>query len=288
MEQPSLSPPQTAGPSGSSSENCTSSKHNRNRRRLQAKDAIADDSSVENDKRLLINLINIGSTLEQPRLSPSQTAGSSGSSSENYMSSKHNGNRRQLKAKDAVAYHSSVESDKKLLINVGSMLTSDVITVGKPCSSLKSEHCTDSDFRSPNKAQDNLDVDTHGSVNDQSRQHLSFKFDLPANDEGQIAVVAADVLHASELSKEAETVRVSILVYLCAFSALMLLVWQQEGHPACKKTEWWNAIMVICLGRSACLYMSQLMPLTLTISCSSKSRLVLPSWFYLSGTSSPG
>jgi len=25
-----------------------------------------------------------------------------------------------------------------------------------------------------------------------------------------------------------------------------------------------------------------------TVSCSSKSRLVLPSWFYLSGTSSPG
>ena len=25
---------------------------------------------------------------------------------------------------------------------------------------------------------------------------------------------------------------------LCAFSALMLLVGRQEGHPACKKTEW--------------------------------------------------
>jgi len=31
---------------------------------------------------------------------------------------------------------------------------------------------------------------------------------------------------------------------------------------------------------------AQLMPLPLTISCSSKSRLVLPSWFYLSGTGS--
>jgi len=30
------------------------------------------------------------------------------------------------------------------------------------------------------------------------------------------------------------------------------------------------------------------MPLPLTVSCSSKSRLVLPSWFYLSGTISPG
>jgi len=33
-----------------------------------------------------------------------------------------------------------------------------------------------------------------------------------------------------------------------AFSALTLLVGQQEGgHPACKKTEWWNAGVVICL-----------------------------------------
>jgi len=34
-------------------------------------------------------------------------------------------------------------------------------------------------------------------------------------------------------------------------SALMLLVGQQEGHPACKRTEWWGADMVICLGRGA-------------------------------------
>jgi len=26
-----------------------------------------------------------------------------------------------------------------------------------------------------------------------------------------------------------------------AFSALMLVVGWQEGHPACKKTEWWGA-----------------------------------------------
>jgi len=34
--------------------------------------------------------------------------------------------------------------------------------------------------------------------------------------------------------------------------------------------------------------MAQLMSLPLTISCSSKSRLVLPSRFYLSGAGSPG
>jgi len=62
-----------------------------------------------------------------------------------------------------------------------------------------------------------------------------------------------------------------------AFSALMLLVGWQEGHLACKKTEWWNAGMVMCVGQGADLPMAQLMPLPLTVSCCSKSRLVLPS-----------
>jgi len=33
-----------------------------------------------------------------------------------------------------------------------------------------------------------------------------------------------------------------------ASSALMLLVGWQEGHPACKKTEWWAAGMVSVWG----------------------------------------
>jgi len=36
-----------------------------------------------------------------------------------------------------------------------------------------------------------------------------------------------------------------------AFSALTLLVGRQEGHPACKKAEWWGAGVVICLEQSA-------------------------------------
>jgi len=68
-----------------------------------------------------------------------------------------------------------------------------------------------------------------------------------------------------------------------AFSAFTLLVGQQEGQPACKKTEWWDASMVVCLGLGADLHMAQLMPLPLTISCSSKSRLVLPFWCRLPG-----
>jgi len=41
-----------------------------------------------------------------------------------------------------------------------------------------------------------------------------------------------------------------------AFSALMLLVGRQEGHPACKKlsAERWGAGMVICLERGADLH----------------------------------
>jgi len=34
---------------------------------------------------------------------------------------------------------------------------------------------------------------------------------------------------------------------IIAFSALTLFVGRQEGHPACKKLEWWGAGMVICL-----------------------------------------
>jgi len=51
------------------------------------------------------------------------------------------------------------------------------------------------------------------------------------------------------------------------FSALTLLVGRHEGHPACKKIEWWGAGMDICLELGADLHMPQLMPLPLTVSC---------------------
>jgi len=66
---------------------------------------------------------------------------------------------------------------------------------------------------------------------------------------------------------------------MSSFSALMLLVGWQEGHPACKKTEWWCAGVVICLEQGADLHMAQLMPLT--VSCF--SELVLPLWYWLTG-----
>ena len=62
-------------------------------------------------------------------------------------------------------------------------------------------------------------------------------------------------------------------VSLCAFSALTLLVGQQEGHPASKKTEWWGLCVVICLEQGADLHMAQIMPLPLTVSCFSKIQI---------------
>ena len=53
----------------------------------------------------------------------------------------------------------------------------------------------------------------------------------------------------------------------CAFSALTLLVGWQEGHLACKKTEWWGAGVVICLDRGADLHMAQVMPLPTATHC---------------------
>ena len=58
-----------------------------------------------------------------------------------------------------------------------------------------------------------------------------------------------------------------------AFSALTLLVGRQERHPACKKLEWWGTGMVMCLERDADLHTAQLMPLPLTVSCSSKIQI---------------
>jgi len=58
-----------------------------------------------------------------------------------------------------------------------------------------------------------------------------------------------------------------------AFSALTLLVGRQEGHPARKKLESLGAGVVICLERGADLHTAQLMPLPLTVSCSSKTQI---------------
>jgi len=58
--------------------------------------------------------------------------------------------------------------------------------------------------------------------------------------------------------------------HLVHHSALMLLVGQQEGHLACKKTEWCGVGLVIGWERGAYLHMVHLMPMlpqNPTISC---------------------
>ena len=61
----------------------------------------------------------------------------------------------------------------------------------------------------------------------------------------------------------------------------MLLVGRQEGHPACKKPEWWGAGVFICLELGADLCMVQLMPLPLTVSCFSKIQIGFTFWYRL-------
>jgi len=55
-----------------------------------------------------------------------------------------------------------------------------------------------------------------------------------------------------------------------AFSDLTLLVERQEVHPACKRT---CAGVIICLERGADLYMAQLTPMPLTVSCFIKIQI---------------
>jgi len=46
----------------------------------------------------------------------------------------------------------------------------------------------------------------------------------------------------------------------------------RKGIPPVK-TDWWGAGVVICLEQAADLYMAQLMPLPLTVSCFSKIQI---------------
>jgi len=82
--------------------------------------------------------------------------------------------------------------------------------------------------------------------------------------------------------------KLHILCIVCsAFSALTLLVGRQEGHPACKKQEWWGAGVVVCLEQGADLHMAQLMLLPLTVSCFSKIQIGF-TFLVLAHLGSPG
>jgi len=62
-----------------------------------------------------------------------------------------------------------------------------------------------------------------------------------------------------------------------SFSALTLLVGWQEGHPACKKTEWWDVGVVIWVEVQTCIWPSRCHCHSLSLA--PVKRLVLPSWF---------
>ena len=68
--------------------------------------------------------------------------------------------------------------------------------------------------------------------------------------------------------------RTFVFVFV-AFSALTLLVGRQEGHPACKKLEWWGAGVVICLERDADLHMAQLMLLPTNVNYNVKRHQLI-------------
>jgi len=63
------------------------------------------------------------------------------------------------------------------------------------------------------------------------------------------------------------------LLITVVISTLTLLDGQQEGHPACKKPEWWDAGVVVCLQQAADLHIAQIMPLPLTVSCFCKIQV---------------
>ena len=74
--------------------------------------------------------------------------------------------------------------------------------------------------------------------------------------------------------------RCHIFMLMLDDGALTLLVGRQEGHPACKKTEWWGDGIVISMERDADLRPSWCHCHSLSLA-SVKSRLVLPFWYWL-------
>jgi len=82
-----------------------------------------------------------------------------------------------------------------------------------------------------------------------------------------------DFDHTSQSIHSQHTFTYACVCWPTAFNALTLLAGQQEGHPACKKTEWWGAGMVVCSEWGADLHMAQLIPLPLTVSCFTRIQI---------------
>jgi len=65
-----------------------------------------------------------------------------------------------------------------------------------------------------------------------------------------------------------------------AFSALTLLIWHQEGHPACKKTSG-GVLAWLSVCSEVQTHVAQLIHFRSLSLASVKSRLVLPFWYQL-------
>ena len=67
----------------------------------------------------------------------------------------------------------------------------------------------------------------------------------------------------------------SYIIYCCFIIDHVLWRWWLGGRKGIRpvKTEWWGAGMVVCLERGADLHMTQLMPLSLTVSCFSNIQI---------------
>ena len=77
------------------------------------------------------------------------------------------------------------------------------------------------------------------------------------------------------VKKKKEVVREDCEARKCnikAFSALTLLVGRQEGHPACKKQSG-GVLAWLSVWSEVLTHIAQLMPLPLTVSCSSKIQI---------------
>jgi len=80
------------------------------------------------------------------------------------------------------------------------------------------------------------------------------------------------LLYSPNFFQEASCFTINLLITTCAFSALTLLVGQQEGHLACKKLNV-GVLVWLCLERGEDLHMAQLMLLPLNVSCFSKIQI---------------
>jgi len=127
-----------------------------------------------------------------------------------------------------------------------------------------------------------MQVCTSLQTDNHARQHPTTQFFtgrmpfLPPNQQCQSSTEGKDCLPMLLSISAFFTFYSFSLHFLVAgsFSALTPLVGRQEGHLACKKLSGGVlACMVICLERGADLHMTQLMPLPLAVSCSSKIQI---------------